>query len=147
MKNLNEVKLIGYVGKDPECMTTNTGINLATFSIATTKKWKDQDGKEHEQTQWHRCVAWRKLADIVKQYVHKGDPLFISGEINYEEYEKEGVKKFSTKIVIDDLIMLGKKEAAQPEIPPTPAWFTNEQKTVPAPAPVSAPVFTQDLPF
>ena len=115
MKSLNKVQLIGNVGKDPELKYTPSGVAVASFSMATTEKWKDNDGNPQEKTEWHNLVAWRKLAEIVGEYVKKGKPLYVEGKIQTRSYEKDGVKRYSTEIVADEIIMLGSGEQRKPE--------------------------------
>ena len=93
---LNSVTLIGRLGKDPEIKTTNAGKKFARFSLATSKKIKGED-----VTQWHQVVVWNeKLSEVIESYVNKGDMLAIQGEIEYRKYEKDGVEKYATDIVI-----------------------------------------------
>jgi single-strand DNA-binding protein len=124
-RGLNKVTLIGNLGKDPELKYTNSGVAVATFSLATSDSWKDQEGVMQERTEWHNIVAWRKLAEICGQYLKKGSQVYIEGKIQTRNYlDKEGVKKYITEIVADQLLMLGggggKSQAEQPEGIPMP---------------------------
>lgn len=103
MKSVNKVTLIGAVGKDPEIRYTQAGMAIASFSLATSKKNKDKA----DVTQWHNIVAFQKTAELIEQYVKKGSKLYIEGEIQYQEYEKDGEKRYATKIVINDMAFLG----------------------------------------
>ena len=76
-RSLNKVQLIGNLGKDPELKYTPSGVAVATFSIATSESWKDQDGNQQEKTEWHNIVAWRKLAEICGEYLKKGKKVYI----------------------------------------------------------------------
>ncbi|MGE5314937.1 MAG: single-stranded DNA-binding protein [Acidobacteriota bacterium] len=105
-RGLNKVMLIGNLGKDPELKYTNSGVAVATFSVATPDSWKDQDGNMQERTEWHNIVAWRKLAEICGEYLKKGKKVYIEGKIQTRSYEKDGVKKYITEIVADQLVML-----------------------------------------
>ena len=106
---LNETRIIGRVGKDPEVRYTTTGIPVANFSVATTKAWKDKSGQKQEKTTWHSCEAWRKLAEIVGEWVKKGMLVYIMGEYDFSEYEgRDGVKRKKTILVAHDLKMLSK---------------------------------------
>ena len=105
-RSLNKVMLIGHLGKDPELKYTPSGVAVATFSIATSEQWKDQDGNQQEKTEWHNIVAWRKLAEIVGEYLKKGKKVYIEGKLQTRTYEKDGVKRYVTEIVADQLIML-----------------------------------------
>lgn len=134
MNGFNKVILAGNVGKDPEIKTLQSGVKLASFSLATSKKWKDDGGEQHEKTEWHNCTAWRKLADIVEKYVKKGDALLIEGEIVYETSEKDGKKSYFTKINVGELRMLGGKQDGSEINKSMAATFDNpvgEAKTKP----------------
>jgi len=99
--SVNKVILIGRLGKDPELKNTASGSSVCSFSLATSKKYKDK-----EQTQWHNVVAFGKLAEICGKYLQKGRQAYIDGEIRYEEYEKDGVKKYITKIIANEVSFL-----------------------------------------
>jgi single-strand DNA-binding protein len=113
MKSINRVTLIGAVGQDPETRFTASGMAVASFSFATSTKQKDKE----EVTQWHSCVAFGKLAEIVQQYVTKGSKLYLDGAIQYQTYEKDGEKRYATKIVVNDISMLSSAQgqATQPQ--------------------------------
>jgi single-strand DNA-binding protein len=112
-RSLNSVQLIGNLGSDPEIRSTNNGGRVATFSLATSKSWKGANGEKQEKTDWHRCVVWNNskgggLADIVEKYVTKGMKVFVSGRIEYRQWQdKEGQTRYSTEINVADLLMLG----------------------------------------
>lgn len=108
MKSINRVTLIGAVGKDPETRYTAAGLAITSFSLATSEKRKDKD----EVTQWHNCVTFGKLAEIVSQYVTKGSKLYLDGAIQYQEYENDGEKRYATKIVVNDLSMLSQAQGS-----------------------------------
>lgn len=101
---MNKAILIGNVGKQPEIRKTQSGISVANFSLATSKKVKGED-----KTEWHRIVAWDKLAEIIEKYVNKGDKLMIEGEIETRDYEKDGQKVYTTEIRAWNMEMLGGK--------------------------------------
>lgn len=109
MKSINRVTLIGAVGQDPETRYTASGMAVASFSLATSEKRKDKE----EVTQWHSCVAFGKLAEIVQQYIVKGSKLYLDGAIQYQTYEKDGEKRYATKIVVNDISMLSSATGAQ----------------------------------
>lgn len=113
-KSVNQVILIGNVGKEPEIRVFENGIKVATFSVATsTGGYKKQDGTDvPEKTSWHNIVAWRGLADISEKFIHKGDKITVIGSISYREYEKDGVKKFITDILASDLVLMGKSDTS-----------------------------------
>ena len=107
---LNKVQLIGRLGKDPELRYTPAGVAVATMTIATNESYKDKDGKMIESTDWHRVIAWRKLAEICGQYLRKGSLVYFEGKLKTRSYEdRDGVKKYVTEIVADNMQMLGGK--------------------------------------
>jgi single-strand DNA-binding protein len=107
-RSLNKVTLIGNLGSDPEIRTATGGNKVANFSLATSREWKDASGNKQEKTEWHRCVAWSQLADIIERYVKKGDKLFVEGRIEYRQWQdKDGQTKYATDINVRELIMLG----------------------------------------
>lgn len=110
---LNKVQLIGLLGKDPELKYTPSGVAVASFSIATSDKWKDDGGNWQEKTEWHNIVAWRKLAEICGEYLRKGKKVYIEGKLQTRNYEKDGVKRYVTEIVAEQLIMLDGKEGKE----------------------------------
>jgi len=112
---MNKAILIGNVGKEPELRKTQSGTSVANFSLATSKKVKGED-----KTEWHRIVAWDKLAEIIEKYVRKGDKVMIEGEIETREYEKDGRKVYTTEIRAWNMEMLGgKPEPAKEPVNPT----------------------------
>src|SRR6056297_3642292 len=112
---MNKAILIGNVGKEPELRKTQSGISVANFSLATSKKVKGED-----KTEWHRIVAWDKLAEIIEKYVKKGDKIMIEGEIETRDYEKDGRKVYTTEIRAWNMEMLGgKSEPAKEPANPT----------------------------
>lgn len=130
-RSVNKVILIGNLGKDPELRYTSSGVAVASFTLATNEAWKDQDGTMQERTQWHNIVAWRKLAEICGEYLKKGGKIYVEGKLQYRSYDdKTGVKRYVTEIVLDEMLMLDRKDsmqgstdAASPreEAPPEPA--------------------------
>lgn len=127
--NLNKVLIIGNLTRDPEVRTTPTGQTVATFSVATSRRWKDKDGQAKEQTEFHNIVAWRKLAEIVGQYIKKGSKVFVEGHLQTRSWEdQQGAKKYRTEIIADNIIMLDRKDstggnaftAAEPKEPEIP---------------------------
>lgn len=110
-RSLNKAILIGNLGSDPEIRTTAGGTRVANFNVATSRSWTGKDGQQQEKTEWHRIVAWEKLADIAERFLKKGERVYIEGEIEYRSYEdKEGVTKYITEIRAREMIMLGSRE-------------------------------------
>ena len=106
----NKIQLIGNLGQNPEIVNLDSGKKLAKISIATNETFKNNKGETIKDTQWHNCVAWGKTADIIEQYLQKGNEIAIEGKLLNKSYEdKNGEKRYSTEIVINDLLMLGGK--------------------------------------
>lgn len=108
MASLNKVQLIGNLGRDPEVRYTKAGKAVASFSMATMEKWKDDAGNKNEKTEWHRIIAWGKLGEICGEYLNKGSSVYIEGKIQTREWtDKDGNKRQTTEIVASQMIMLG----------------------------------------
>lgn len=104
---LNKVMLIGNLGGDPEVKYTPSGTAVVSFSIATTETWT-KDGEKQSKTEWHKIVAWQRLAEICGEYLHKGSQVYVEGKLQTRDWEdKEGNKKYTTEIVINQMQMLG----------------------------------------
>jgi single-strand DNA-binding protein len=110
-KSLNKATLIGNLGKDPEVSYTASGVAVAKFSVATNERWKDAEGNAQERTEWHNIVAWRKLAEICGQYLKKGSKVYLEGKLQTRSWDDKntGVKRYTTEIIADDMIMLDGK--------------------------------------
>lgn len=107
-RSLNKVMLIGNVGNDPEIRSTTTGTRVAKVSLATNRTFQDRSGQQQERTEWHRLTFFGKLADIVEQWVKKGDRLYCEGRIEYSQTEdQQGGTRYWTDIVVNDMVMLG----------------------------------------
>lgn len=105
--SLNKVQLIGNLTSEPEVRETPNGQKVATFSVATNRKWKDASGMLQEDTEFHNCVAWRWLADIAEQYMHKWKKVYIEWYLKTRNWEDTaGVKRYKTEIVADNVILL-----------------------------------------
>jgi len=107
--SVNKVFLIGSVGKNPEVVTLQNGTKIAKFSIATTHSQKNATGTYEKITTWHNVVFFGRVVDVVEKYVQKGSSLCIEGRISNRQYEKDGVTKYFTEIIGDNLTLLGKK--------------------------------------
>ncbi len=106
--SLNKVQLIGNLTANPEVRETPNGQKVATFSIATNRKWKDASGMLQEDTEFHNCVAWRGLADIAEQYMQKGKKVYVEWYLKTRSWDDTaGVKRYKTEIVADNVILLG----------------------------------------
>lgn len=116
-RSVNKAILVGNLGGEPEVRSTTAGKRVASFSIATSRQWTSAAGVKQDATQWHKCVVWGKLSDVVEKYVKKGDRLYVEGEIEYRNWQdKDGQTKYATEINVRDLVMLGGKneDAARP---------------------------------
>lgn len=108
---VNKAELIGNVGKDPEVrLMGNTDRKVANFSLATTEVYRDKQGEKQESTDWHRCVAYGKTAEVVEKYVKKGTKIAVEGRIKYRTYEKDGETKYITEIEVSSLLLLSSKK-------------------------------------
>ncbi|MDY7094293.1 MAG: single-stranded DNA-binding protein [Acidobacteriota bacterium] len=108
---LNKAMLIGNLGRDPEVRTTPSGQTVASFSLATSRRWRDRDGNRQEQTEWHNIVCWGRQAEIAGQYLQKGKQVYVEGRIQTRSWEdrQTGEKKYKTEIVADNFQMLGSR--------------------------------------
>ncbi|MBF9255218.1 single-stranded DNA-binding protein [Pontibacter sp. 172403-2] len=108
MASVNKVILVGNLGKDPEVRHLEGGVAVARFSLATSETFKDKNGQKQERTEWHNIVLWRGLAEVAEKYLRKGQSVYIEGKIRSNNYQdKEGVQRYSTEIVADNMTMLG----------------------------------------
>jgi single-strand DNA-binding protein len=107
-KSVNNVSLLGNVGKDPEIKSTPGGMIIATFSIATSDRSKDKDGNWQDKTEWHNLVAFQRTAEIIRDYVKKGSKLYVEGKIQTRSWDDKtsGEKKYRTEIIVNDLSLL-----------------------------------------
>ncbi|MCY3689468.1 MAG: single-stranded DNA-binding protein [Gammaproteobacteria bacterium] len=106
-RGVNKVILIGNLGRDPEIRYTPDGVAIANVTIATTDYWNDRNtGERQERTEWHRVVFFRKLAEIVEQYLKKGSKVYVEGRLQTRSWEQEGVKRYTTEIIANEMTML-----------------------------------------
>lgn len=107
---INKVILVGRLGADPQLRYTPSGRASATFNLATNYTWKDNDGNMQERTDWHRIVAWGKLAEVMGEWLKKGSSVYLEGRLQTRNYDDaNGVKKYITEVVVNDMEMLGRK--------------------------------------
>lgn len=121
---LNRCEFIGHLGRDPELTYVLTGDALVKFSLATTERWKDKSGAKQEKTEWIPCQAWGKLAEIIGEYGHKGQQVYIAGKYQTREYEDKvsSEKKRTTSIKVEEFRMLSRADQqAAPKPAPKPA--------------------------
>ncbi len=142
MGSVNKVILIGNLGKDPEIRHTASGAPVANFSIATNEAWNNKDGQREERTEWHRVVAFGKLADICGQYLKKGKQVYIEGRLQTRSWEdRDGNKRYTTEIVASTMKMLGRAGEE-----PTESYAPPIQEGRPSGGPSSGPE-DDDIPF
>ena len=116
-RGINKVILVGNVGNDPECREGGNG-PIANLSIATSETWKDKNtGEQQERTEWHRVVFFNRLAEVVRDYVKKGTKIYLEGRLQTRSYEQDGVQKYSTEIVANEMQMLDSKNGSASEAP------------------------------
>ena len=118
---LNQVQIIGHLGRDPETRSFPSGDQVCNFTLATTERWKDkQTGEQKEATEWHRISTFGKLAEICSQYLLKGSLVYVQGKITTRKWtDKDGIEKYSTEIKADSMKMLGGKPEQRESQPPT----------------------------
>jgi len=143
-RGLNKAMLIGNLGSDPEMRSTGSGLPVANLTIATNEQFSTRDGERQQRTEWHRVVAFGKLAEIVGQYLKKGNQVYVEGRIQTREWEdKSGNRRFTTEIVMREMVMLGSAGGGGDYSPPPTAGSTDkEEETVEVPADED-----DDLPF
>lgn len=108
---MNKVFLIGHVGKDPESKTFGSGNTVASFSLATNKRFKVKDGEKKQETTWHNCQAWNKTADLIMTYIKKGSHIFVGGEISISNYETDqGEKRSMHRVTVHEIQFLDRRD-------------------------------------
>lgn len=151
--SLNRVQLIGNVTRDPEMKQIPGGQVVTSFGVATNLTWTDQSGEKQTKVEFHNIVAWRKLAEICGQYLRKGSKVYVEGRLQTRDWEGEdGVKRYRTEIVADNVIMLDRKGDVADSGDRTPAGISNnsrndEAEMAPASAGGDGDVKIDDLPF
>ena len=124
---INKVILVGNVGLDPEVRTLETGVKVARVRLATSERiFNRQTNESTEHTEWHTVTLWRGLAEVVDKYVRKGSQIYIEGRLRSREWERDGVKHYTTEIVADDMKLLGRR----PEGAPQQAAYQQPQQPV-----------------
>ncbi len=151
MSGVNKVILVGNLGADPEVRHLDNGVTVANFNLATSETFKDrQTGERREQTEWHRVVVWRGLADVVEKYVKKGSKVYVEGKLRTRKWEKDGIDRYTTEVYADNLTMLD-RPAVQGQPQGQPAQPQQQAQPQPAPlAPNAGPIPSDtedDLPF
>ena len=137
--DINRATIVGRLTRDPETRTTPSGTNVTSFSVATNFVWTDPSGTRKEAVEYHNVVAWRKLGEIVSQYLRKGRRVLIEGRLQTRSWEgQDGAKRNRTEIVADNMIMLDSKGEQEPRNPmPEEMSVSETQAGQPAEAPAS----------
>jgi single-strand DNA-binding protein len=136
--DLNKVMLIGNVTQDPEIRSTPNGNSVTSFSLATNFFWTDQTGAKQEKAEFHNIVAWRRLAEIIGQYVRKGSKIYIEGRLQTRSWDDpSGIKKYRTEVIAENMIMLDRK--GSDSSPKKPSSDYNE-----TPMPTEQPVASSE---
>ena len=110
-RGVNRVIILGNVGQDPEIRHTPSGDAVCKLSVATSEQWTDkQSGEKREATEWHRCILWRRLAEVAAEYVHKGDQIYLEGKITTRKWQgQDGQDRYTTEIKVSEMQLLGGK--------------------------------------
>ncbi len=152
--SVNKVILIGRLGKDPETRYMPNGEAVTNAALATSENWKDKSGEKQEKTEWHNLVFYRRLAEIAGEYLKKGSQVYIEGKLQTRKWEKDGVTRYTTEIIVNEMTMLGgkssgggsfevvEKPSASEEFVAAPAASKK-----PAPAKSNFDNFDDDIPF
>jgi len=144
MASVNKAIILGNLGADPELRYTPTGQAVTSFNVATTEKYKDKSGTPQSRTEWHNIVCWGRLAEIAKDYLKKGSPVYIEGTIRHRSYDdKEGIKRYRTEIVALAMQLLGSRPGGG-ESKPAESSAGSYGPETPEP---TMPVDDDDLPF
>ncbi len=147
MSSVNRVFLLGRLGKDPEMKTVGNS-QVVNFSVATDETWKDKvSGEKKSKTTWHNIVIWGALANVAAQYLHKGDQVYLEGKIDTRSYEKDGITRYVTEILVSNMVMLGSKSTQSSPTHGEAAWDPDEKKPVSGGQPVTNSGGSDDLPF
>lgn len=142
--DFNSCTFTGRLGRDCETKNMSSGDAVANFSIAVGEQWKGKDGEKQEKTLWLNVVAYKKLAEICGEYLKKGSQVLVSGKLQIREYEKDGVKKQATELILDKMQMLGGKREEGAETTGQAAPMAPPRKPA---ASVPPPDFDDDIPF
>jgi single-strand DNA-binding protein len=143
-RSVNKVILLGHLGKDAETKFTPSGVSRSTFTIATNRRWKDQQsGEWKEETDWHNCVLWR--SENLANYLTKGKQVYVEGRLQTRSWDdKDGQKRYMTEVVCDDLVLLGGRGDAPPGDYSQPVSMPRSAQPRPQPTP-SGPAPTDDF--
>ncbi len=147
--------IIGNLTRDPEVRNTPTGQTVASFGVATNFIWTDQSGQRQQKVEYHNVVAWRRLAEIVGQYLRKGSKVYIEGRLQTRDWlGQDGVKRYRTEIITENMIMLDRAGASsqatreeQPPVPSEPVINVDEANDVDEVTPAEEEIKVENIPF
>ena len=152
--SVNKVILVGHLGKDPEVRYMPSGEAVANVTLATSETWKDKTGEKQEKTEWHNIVFYKRLGEIAGQYLKKGSLIYVEGRITTEKWQdKEGKDRYTTKVVANEMKMLGAKSSGGSNFEVMEKSSAFEQPSAapaskaPAPAKSNFDNFDDDIPF
>ncbi|MDO8499127.1 MAG: single-stranded DNA-binding protein [bacterium] len=150
--DLNRATLIGNITRDPEVRSTPTGKSVATVGIATNRMWTDAAGQKQKQAEFHNVVFWGKLAEIAGQYLKKGKKIYVEGRLQTRDWTgQDGVKKYRTEIVADNMIMLdhagGAVGSPATSHSSAPSYQPDEASSAPMKEVVEEEIKVEDIPF
>ncbi len=148
-RGVNKVILIGNLGRDPETRAMPSGMTVCNLNIATSESWKDrQTGEQQERTEWHRVVLFNRLAEVAAEYLHKGSQVYIEGSLRTRKWQdKQGVERYTTEIVANEMQMLGSRGAGAGGTAPEGARERVEAEPVGAETGGERDEFDDDIPF
>ena len=148
MASVNKVTIIGHLGRDPENRYLPSGEQVTSISVATTESWKDKSGEKQEQTEWHRCVFFGKLAEIAGQYLKKGSQVYVEGKLRTQKYtDRDGVERYQTQIIASTMQMLGGKPDSGNSQGSGRNSYADAKQTGRRSAPHPANDMDEDIPF
>ena len=146
MAGVNKVILVGNLGADPEVRSLESGVKVANFRIATSERYKDKNGNQVENTEWHSIVVWRGLADITERYLKKGSQVYVEGKLKTRSWDDQnGNKRYATEVVADNMTMLGGRTEGGGDAAQAPPQQSPSQTNTPPAA--SLDDIDDDLPF
>jgi len=152
--SVNKVILIGRLGKDPETRYMPNGEAVTNATLATSENWKDKSGEKQEKTEWHNLVFYRRLAEIAGEYLKKGSQVYIEGKLQTRKWEKDGVTRYTTEIIVNEMTMLGGKSSGSSNFEVVEKAPASEQSSAASAAKRPAPAakgnfdnFDDDIPF
>ncbi len=146
MAGINKVILIGNCGKDPELRHSSSDIAITTVNIATTESWRDREsGEWKEQTEWHRVVLFRERAERAAKSLHKGARVYVEGKLRTRDYEKDGVKRYTTEIVADRILNLSGRSDQPPRSEGGGETADRQEQAMPAPTTGTDAASTEDF--